>query len=96
MMFNASLRTTALANNNTSPVHINSTTSMLGVWSLRPVNKANKDGNVAQCITIAASHPSVSADIVCRCSFTKFLIAFKLKSFTLYLHKIYDDLFDQS
>ena len=96
MMFKASLRTTALANNNTSPVHINNTTSMLGVWSLRPVNKANRDGNVAQCITIAANHPSVSADIVCRCSFTKFLIAFKLKSFTLYLHKIYDDLFGQS
>ena len=43
-----SLSTTALANSNNNPAHINNTTSKLGVWSLTPFNYANNVGIVAQ------------------------------------------------
>jgi hypothetical protein len=47
-MFNASFNTTALANNNTKPPHMNIIISKPGVLSLKPVSKAIRLGMVAQ------------------------------------------------
>ena len=64
MMFRASLSTTALQNIKNKPAHMNRTRSRFGKLLLSPVIKAISAGMVAQCITIAANHPKVSADIL--------------------------------
>ena len=68
MMLSMSLSTTARMNSRTRPPHRNRIMSRPGVRSDRPVIKAKKVGKVAQCKTITASHPNVSADILCRCT----------------------------
>ena len=66
MMLRMSLSTTARKNNSTSPPHKNKIISKPGVRSLSPVIKAKKVGKVAQCRTMAASQPRVSAESFAR------------------------------
>ena len=66
MMFSMSFSTTARKNNNTKPPHKNRIMSKPGVRSESPVIKAKKLGKVAQCNTIAANQPSVSAESVAK------------------------------
>ena len=66
MMLSMSLSTTARKNSNTKPPHKNKIMSKPGVRSLSPVIKAKKVGKVAQCSTMAANHPSVSAESFAR------------------------------
>jgi hypothetical protein len=66
MIFSMSLSTTARKNNSTRPPHRNRIMSKPGVLSLNPVIKAKKVGKVAQCNTIAANQPRVSAESVAK------------------------------
>jgi len=66
MMLSMSLSTTARKNNSTKPPHKNRIMSNPGVLSDSPVISAKKLGKVAQCNTIAASQPRVSAESVAR------------------------------
>ena len=62
MMFSMSFSTTARMNNSTRPLHKNKMMSRLGVRSDSPVMSARKLGRVAQCNTMAANQPNVSAE----------------------------------
>ena len=66
MMLSMSLSTTARKNNRTKPPHKNKIMSRPGVRSDNPVIKAKKVGKVAQCNTMAANQPRVSAESVAR------------------------------
>jgi len=66
MMFSMSFSTTARKNSRTKPPHRNKIMSKPGVLSLNPVISARKLGKVAQCNTMAASQPRVSAESVAK------------------------------
>lgn len=91
-MLKVSLSITARPKSNTSPAQIKNTTSTLGVRSLSPVSSANRVGMVAQCITMGANHPRVSADSFPKCCWKKFVIADRMLlkiSFMMAPYKIY-------
>ena len=66
IIFSMSFNTTARKNSRTNPPHKNRIMSRPGVLSDSPVISARKLGKVAQCRTIAANQPSVSAESFAR------------------------------
>jgi len=98
MMLSMSFSTTARKNNRTKPPHKNKIMSKPGVLSLNPVISARKLGKVAQCNTMAASQPSVSAESVAklflRYSRMATIVIGNLKGINV-LRKKYDDQFYQ-
>jgi len=66
MILSMSFSTTARKNSRTNPPHKNRIMSRPGVLSDSPVISARKLGKVAQCRTMAANQPKVSADNVAK------------------------------
>ena len=62
--FNISRCTVAFTNNRASPAQTRSTKSILGNVSVNPLIIASILGMVAECNTITAIHPNVSAEII--------------------------------
>ena len=98
MMLSMSLSTTARMNSNTRPPQRNRIMSKPGVLSESPVIKAKKVGSVAQCNTMAANQPSVSADslakLLARNSRTAMIVIGNLKGINV-LRKKCGDQFGQ-
>lgn len=97
MTFSMSFSTTARKNSNTRPDQRNATTSRPGTRSDSPVISARRVGMVAQCNTMAANQPRVSAEIRCRWLLRKSRTVCRLKGqvFKMLLHKKCDVQFCQ-
>jgi len=98
MILSMSFSTTARKNSRTKPPHKNRIMSKPGVLSDSPVISARKLGKVAQCRTMAANQPSVSAESVAKLLLRNSRIAMivmgNLKGM-ITLRKKYDDQFYQ-
>jgi len=98
MILSMSFSTTARKNSRTNPPHRNRIMSSPGVLSDSPVISARKLGKVAQCNTMAASQPKVSAESVAklllRNSRIATMVTGNLKGMIM-LRRKYDDQFCQ-